>query len=154
MQKIKVFIVSIVVFMVITSAAISAQSTEVVDNLLSSETAGFGDSVYMIAVGSGLADDDSVSVSEAVVLVNGKGWNVSQKSADQAISLGELSFIIMQALDIEGGIMYSLMPSPRYAVRELKFLDLITEEAHPDKTVSGGDVINILSEAINMKEAR
>jgi len=153
MQKIKVFLISIVVIFVIAAAGVSGQSMQIIDDLLATENAEFGDSVYMIAIGSGLADD-SATVSEAVELINKKGWNVSNKTAEHAITLGELSFVIMQALDVEGGIMYGLLPSPRYAVRELNYLGLIDGEAHPGNPVSGSDVIKILSGALEIKEAR
>jgi len=153
MQKIKVFLSSIVVIFVIAVAGVSGQSMQIMDDLLATATADFGDSVYMIAIGSGIADD-SVTVSEAVELISKKGWNVSNKTAEEAVNLGELSFVIMQALDMKGGIMYSLIPSPRYAVRELNYLGLIDGEAHPGNPVRGSDVIKILSGAIEIKEAR
>lgn len=152
MQKIKVFIVSIVILTVITAAGISAQSMQIMDDLLAMTEADFGNSVYMITVGSGIADE-SVSVDEAVELITAKGWNKTGKSADKTVTLGELSYIIMQTLDMSGGIMYSLLPSPRYAVREFDYLGLITGDSHPGSKVSGEDVIRILSGAIELKEA-
>ena len=65
----------------------------------------------------------------------------------------EVSFIIMQALDMSGGIMYSLLPSPRYAAREFDNLGLVIGDAHPGTTLSGGDVIRMLSGAIEIQEA-
>jgi hypothetical protein len=153
MQKIKVYIVSIVVIFVIATAGISAQSMQVVDDLIAAEAAGFGDTVYMIAVGSGLADE-SLPVSDTVDLVTDKGWNPAKKSANEAISCGDLAFIIMQAFELEGGLMYSLLPSPRYALRELIYLGLLERKTHPGSTLSGADVIRILAGAIDIKEAR
>lgn len=151
MQKNKVFLF-FGALLLLTVASIQAQSTEIVENLLLSDQAAFGDSVYMIAVGSGLLDDD-VSVSEAVSNITKNGWNKSGKNAEDTITLGEFSYIAMQALDIPGGIMYRLFPSPRYALRELAYLGIIDEKFHPDNTLSGSNFINILSAILEIKES-
>jgi hypothetical protein len=153
MQKINVFLIISAVILLFGTVNVTAQSMEIIDDLLLAETADFGSSVYMIAVGSGLADE-SVSISEAVDLISENKWNKSRKKADDPISLGELSFITMKALKMHGGLMYSLMPSSRYAVRELAYLGLIEGEAHPGNKVNGEDVLNILSQAIALKEAK
>lgn len=152
MQKIKVFLICIAIIFLISAAGVTAQSMDIIDNLLESKTANFGASVYMIAVGSGIADE-SVSISEAVDIISEKKWNKSRKEADEPITLGEMSFITMKALKLPGGIMYSLIPSARYALREFAYLGLIEGGAHPGDEIRGTDVLNILSQAIALKEA-
>ena len=152
MQKIKVFLICTAVIFLIGAAGVTAQSMDIIDNLLESETADFGDSVYMIAVGSGIADE-SVSTSEAVNIISEKKWNKSGKKAGDQITVGEMSFITMKALKIRGGLMYTLMPSGRYAAREFAYLGLIEGGAHPGDKMKGADVLNILSQAIALKEA-
>ena len=151
MQKNKVFFILTAILFMITFSNLSAQSNEVVDNLLLAKEAGFGETAYMIAVGSGLADE-SISTAEAVSIISEKKWNRQNKTAGDKITLGETSFLIMKALEMKGGIMYSLMPSPRYAVRELNYLGLLNTEPHPNRSVSGKDVLDILAEAIALKE--
>ena len=153
MQKIKVFLISCFIIFAVAVSGISAQSADVVDNLLASENANFGDSVYMAVVGSGLADD-TISIDEAVKLINSKGLNAGNKSAEKNISLGEFSYIVMKLFQMDGGIMYMLFPSPRYAARELDYLGLIDGDAHPGNPVSGSEIIRIISGVIDIKEAR
>ena len=152
MQKNKVFLILTVLIFMAAAAGISAQSMQVIDDLLAADQALFGDSVYMVAVGSGIADE-SVSTAKAVEIISDKGWNVENKKGDSPITLGELSFITMQAFDLEGGIMYMLMPSARYAVRELAFEGVISVEAHPGNAVKGDEVLRIISGAVDLKEA-
>ncbi len=152
MQKNKVFLIFTAVIILVGAASLNAQSMEIVDNLLASGEAGFGESVYMIAVGSGIADENA-TINDAVNIITENKWNKSHKEASDPVTLGEMSYIIMQAFGMKGGIMYTLFPSPRYAVRELVFLEVLDSGAHPNKTVTGEDVINILSKAIELKEA-
>lgn len=152
MQKTKVFFI-LAAAMLIFTASIYAQSNEIVDNLLLAQEAGFGEAVYMITVGSGLADEN-ISEADAVKLVSDKRWNKGNKKVDDKITLGEASFIIMKSLKINGGLMYTLFPSPRYAVRELDYLGLINTEPHPGRKVSGQDFLDILSKAIALKEKK
>ena len=153
MQKIKVFLICSLLLFLVAVASTSAQSSELIDSLLGSDEASFGESAYMVAVGSGLADE-TVSVSEALEMIEKKGLNIKGKSAGDEITLGELSYMIMELFDIGGGIMYSLFPSPRYAARELDFLGFIDAEAHPGNRIAGDSVIRMISSAIDMKEAR
>jgi hypothetical protein len=152
MQKNKVFLTFTLVLLLVAAAGITAQSPEIMDNLLESDAATFGESAYMIAVGSGIAEDD-VSIPEAVKLIEQKGWSKSGREADSLVTLGEFSFMVMEALELEGGIMYSLFPSPRYAVRELAFKGFVTSEPHPGNLVGGDDVLSILSLAVSSREA-
>lgn len=151
MQKTKVFVILAAVIFLITAGSVSAQSNQVLDNLLLAQEANFGEAVYMIAVGSGIADED-MSVADAVQLVSENRWNKAGKGAGDKITLGEASFIIMKALKIRGGLMYMLFPSPRYAVRELDYLEFLNVEPHPRNKITGKDFLDILNKAIAYKE--
>ena len=150
MQKNNVFLILTAVLFIISAVGVSAQSAAVVDELLGQETAKFGESVYMITVGSGLVDD-SASIPEAMKAAAEEKWISSRDEAGDEISLGELSLLTMKAFKIHGGVMYMLFHSPRYAVRELAYLDIVRGEAHPGNTLSGEDVLDILSRTISMK---
>ncbi len=153
MQKNHVFLILTVALLVFAAAGVFAQSADIVDNLLSQENARFGEAVYMIAVGSGLASE-SVSIADAVKIIKDKHWTGAFKNSTDPITLGEVSFITMKALKIHGGLMYTLFPSPRYAVRELAYLGFIEGEAHPGNKMKGDQVLEILSKAIAFKEGK
>ncbi|MDC7227357.1 MAG: hypothetical protein PQJ61_11400 [Spirochaetales bacterium] len=151
MQKIKVFLILTSLLIFISAVGLSAQSMNIIDDLLDQEVAEYGEAVYLITVGSG-AVNESASISEAMSTAAEEKWISKRADADDSISLGEVSYIIMKSLKIRGGLMYKLFPSPRYAVRELAYLEIVTGQAHPGDNLSGEDVMNILSRAIDFKE--
>ena len=67
--------------------------------------------------------------------------------ADQAVERGTLAVAIVKALKIEGGLAMRLLGgtplSPRYAVRELVFMDLYPASS-PNQTFSGTEFLGII----------
>jgi hypothetical protein len=67
------------------------------------------------------------------------------QSADQAIERGTLAVALVKALSIKGGLtMRVLGPSPRYAVRELQYMDIYPVSS-PNQTFKGSEFLSILS---------
>jgi hypothetical protein len=60
----------------------------------------------------------------------------------------------MKSLELQGGIFYTLFPSPRYALRELTFLRVAAKPNWPDKLVAGDEVMRMLTKAIDLKEKK
>jgi hypothetical protein len=60
----------------------------------------------------------------------------------------------MRALDIPGGIMYSMFPGPRYAAREIAYLGFVRGSGAPGRTVSGNEVMYILGRVLEWKEGQ
>lgn len=69
------------------------------------------------------------------------------QSADHAVERGTLAVALVRALSIKGGLtMRVLGPSPRYAVRELQYLDIYPPSS-PNQTFKGSEFLSILSKA-------
>jgi hypothetical protein len=69
------------------------------------------------------------------------------QSADQAVERGTLAVALVKALSIKGGLtMRVLGPSPRYAVRELQYMDIYPVSS-PNQTFKGSEFLSILSRA-------
>ena len=151
MKKLIVF--SIIVLLAFTALPGFSQSTDIVDTILEQEKTEVGHAAYMVLVAAGELSE-SASPGEAVSLLNEKGWNFSSKEADEAIRLGEYSYIIMQAFDIGGGIFYSLFPGPRYAARELVYKKFVTGGLSYLRDVSGEEALRILGRVLEWKGAR
>ena len=137
---------------VFTGWNLFGQSNSVIDTLLGESAADFGNSAYMVLTGAGLLDEGS-DVSEGLKIFAEGKWNaLAGKRAEDPLTLGEYSFLITGAFDIQGGLMYRLFPGPRYAVRELKYLGIIDRDADPSVPVSGEDVIRILGYVLEWKD--
>lgn len=64
--------------------------------------------------------------------------------AEWAVERGTLAVAIVRALDIEGGVMLRVLgPTPRYAVRELVFMELYPPSS-PHQTFSGAEFLGII----------
>ena len=67
--------------------------------------------------------------------------------AEQAVQRGTLAVALVKALDIKGGVMLRLLgPTPRYAVRELVFMELYPPSS-PSQTFSGVEFLGIIAKA-------
>lgn len=67
-----------------------------------------------------------------------------KEPANQAISRGTLAVAITRAAQIKGGVMLHVMPnSPRYATRELMYMDLYPPSS-PNQTFSGAEFLGII----------
>ena len=135
------------------SLFVHSQSNTVIDELLEKEKAGFGRTAYMVFTASGIMRDDS-SLEESLRYLNKLNWNMKNKEPGEYITLGEYSLMLMKTFSIEGGIMYQLFPGPRYAARELYYLELIDENRNSNRYLSGEEVIRILGRFLEWKESR
>ena len=63
---------------------------------------------------------------------------------DSRISCSGLSFLVMKAFNLKGGMMYRLTDNKRYAYRELKDRGIITGRAYSNKPVSGEQLLQML----------
>ena len=75
-----------------------------------------------------------------------KGW--VSAGANEAITLRDTAFLIMNAFELKGGLMYRLFRNPRYAYREMIYHRLIQGKADPAMTVSGQRLLHILGRTL------
>jgi len=139
--------------LVASAAGLSAQSNELIDALLEEAEAGFGETVYLALTAGELIPEDA-SVEEAVRELDARQWNVKAKSAEDPMSLGEYSYLLMRIFGIQGGLMYRLFPGPRYATRELAFLEIVRGNPSPGRTLSGEEAMRILGALMEWTEVQ
>ncbi len=145
-------LILLLAFVLLGAAAnISAQSNEVIDALLEEETTSFGQAAYLVLTASARISDDTTPAEAAAEIV-GQGWTVPARTAEEPLTLGEYSFLLMQAFELKGGIMYRIIPGPRYAGRELAYLRFIKGNTSPYRTFSGEEAIGILGRLMEWKE--
>jgi hypothetical protein len=72
---------------------------------------------------------------------------------ERAVDRGTLAVAMVRALAIKGGwVMHAFGPSPRYAVKEMQFLNLYPPSS-PNQTFSGGEFLAVLSKAEEYQRA-
>jgi hypothetical protein len=144
-------------FLVFAIAAIAvplltAQSNEVLDSVLGEATISYGNAAYLIGTASGLFPE-TTAPADAGPLLEQKGWGTPGHGATDPVTLGDFSYMLTRAFEIHGGIMYWILPGPRYATRELAYLGVISGPAKPGMSLSGERALRILEKMLNRKEA-
>ena len=127
-----------------------AQSNELIDRLLEQPQASFGAAAYLVLAASGALDPDATE-QQALESLSEKGWKLRAAQAEEPIRLGEFCFLIMEAFEEKGGLMYRLFPGPRYAVRELAYRELVHGKVHSRRLPSGQEVLQILAGYLDQK---
>ena len=143
------WLVGSVLLAALCSAGAYAQSNQVVDRLLDEKAAVFGDAAYMILTAAGVVPETATG-ADAVAAVNAAGYLHGSRTETQPITLGEVCYLIMKTQKMKGGLLYSLLPGPRYATRELAYLHIVKGVTHPGRTVTGEEVLRMLESAIEV----
>ena len=133
------------------AASLGAQSNQAIDRLLEGRPAAFGEAAYVILSAAGLVPESS-SGEEATSVVAQRKLLPKTPSATDPATLGEVCFLIMETQGIKGGLFYRLFPGPRYATRELAAMGLLKGITHPNRAVSGEEVMWILGAVLDWKE--
>ncbi len=132
---------------------LSAQSAQKITELIATEKANYGNASWLIAVQTNLAGDTASDEEAFEILVENdyirqKPSSTGEKlipSAGDEIKIKDFALLCTKAYKIKGGLLYRLTKSPRYALRELKAMKVISNDAEPDSIVSGKQMIHILN---------
>jgi hypothetical protein len=90
-----------------------------------------------------------LSPEEAFEQAMAKGWLPKGAAADDPITLGGLSLLMMKAFNLKGSMMYAIFPGPRYAFRAMVSRSFIQGAADPGMKVSGERFLLILGKVLN-----
>jgi hypothetical protein len=140
----------LVLFLLFLSFTGFAQSNTFLDEVLEREEVLFGGALKLVFSGAGLLPED-VTEERAIAYLESQDWGIAVKGTAQTITLGEYSLVVMKALDLPGGIMYSIASVPRYAVRELDYLGFIDGSTAPGRTLSGEEAVRVLGRALEWR---
>ncbi len=140
-----------VVLLLAGAASLCAQSNQTVDRLLDEKPAVFGDAAYVILTAVGFVPDTATG-EEAAAAVADKKLLPKTPAATAPVTLGQVCFLIMETQGLKGGLLYRMFPGPRYATRELASMGLLKGYTHPNRVVSGEEVMWILGAVLDLKE--
>jgi len=137
--------------MILTVSGIFAQSNEIIDKLLTEDAADLGSTAYMVLSAASMIDENT-GTAEAAAMLADKGMGIFKgKNPSERVTFGEYSYMLMEAFGIKGGIMYRLIPGPRYASREIKYMGF-SDKSDPSASISGEEVLRILGYVLEWKE--
>jgi hypothetical protein len=145
------------IFLVLAMAATAvslatAQSNEVLDTVLGEASLSYGNAAYLVGTASGhLAE--TIAPAEAGAALEQVGLGRPGLASTAPVTLGDFSYMITRAFGMHGGIMYSILPGPRYATRELAYRGIISGPAMSGMSLSGERALRIIEKVIHRQEA-
>ena len=134
---------------------LTAQSNDIIDTILAEERLTAGSAAYLVL---SLADPDAIPDSrEAAFAALAQKVDlapVSAGGADDQVSIGEFSYLLQQSLALPRGIGSRIQPGPRYALRDLKFLNIVQGRVYPAMALSGERALRIAGQTLSRTEER
>lgn len=134
-------------FFLLLPVILSAQTAAELENVLQTQEVTYAQATRFV-LASGLNTDAANDQNAYEWAVSNK-WVPKNTSPDEAITLSRLSFLIMKAFDMKGGLMYSFFPGPRYAYRTMVSRSYIQGTADPSMKVSGENFLLILGRVLS-----
>lgn len=134
---------------------LSAQSNEIIDTILAEERLTAGSAAYLVL---SLADADMIPDSrQAAFAALAQKVDLSPVSAgavDDQVSIGEFAYLLQQSLALPRGLGSRILPGPRYALRDLKFLNIVQGRVYPAMGLSGERALRIAGQTLSLTEER
>ena len=125
--------------------ALYAQTATEMDLLLETNEVSAATAAYFTLGAAGLLQpglSGTEAFTTAYDTARSRGW--VNTAANEAVTLQETAFLLMNAFELKGGVMYSLFPNPRYAYRELLYHKLIQGRSYYNMRVSGIELLRII----------
>ncbi len=123
---------------------LSAQSNERLDDLLSQAPARFDSTTYLI-LSAAKQVPDTATPAEAFAAAATAGFVPKTAKPEDPVSVQDLSYLLMKALKLNGGLEWTFLPNPRAAYRELAYREAVNDTGGPDRAVAGDEVVRTLT---------
>lgn len=149
MRQKKLLLVGVLLFLGVMVGF--AQSNALIDEILAQKKLGYSYAAYLVLSAAGVIPD-TATPEQALEALAQQDWDIKIPEGPADITLGQYAYLLMRAFNIPGGLMYRLIPGPRYAAREIAYLGFVTEQPSPYRKISGEETLQILENVLNWKE--
>ncbi|WP_010263890.1 hypothetical protein [Treponema primitia] len=136
-----------ILFLLCLGSYTHAQTAALMDGALGVREVNQGQAAYFVLTAAELIPADA-GIEAAFAQAQADTW--LRNKADSPISMGELSYLIMQAFKLKGSVFYRLFPGPRYAYRELVYRRLIPPPNDPARRVTGPQFFQVLGNVLRV----
>jgi len=137
------FLGSALLLLIVGGGVATSQSADLMMAVSGQDSLRVGEAAALIGIVGGSLPSQAEPAT-AVDELRRIGYVLPQKQPAAPITVGEFSFLIIQLLDLPAGMLYSIFPGPRYAVRELVARGVLAAGVHPGATLSGSEALRIL----------
>jgi hypothetical protein len=138
-------------FFLLLPAVLSAQTAAELNTVLETSAVTCAQAARFVLTSADVVPEESFAGDAAFEQAVANRWLPSAAAADDPVRLGDLSFLLMRAFQVRGGLMYTLRPGPRYAFRTMVSRSLIQGTSDPAMTVSGERFLRILGNVLSYK---
>lgn len=121
--------------LLLLSAPAYSQTAADMESLLEAGEITFSQAAYFTLASALERPPENPEAAFAMALE--KGWLPAGAESGSALTLGDLSLLIMKAFNLEGGLMYCFFPGRRYAYREMTSRGFIEGRSYPSMKVPG-----------------
>jgi len=126
----------------------SAQSSEKISDILNSSEVNLAQISYIAGTCGFNLPENSNYTTAFNEMKRRRYFGQNSKESDKA-TLAQASYLFMKATKMEGGLMFKITDSKRYAFKELKARGLIPQTAEASLPLTGHDAINLLNTCIS-----
>lgn len=130
-----------------TPAQNAQEEARLLDRLRSGARVSYQDGALATLAAAGQIDTATLSAlttAERRALMN-DSFGLTVFSPDQALTHAQFAYLVMEAFPLPRSLWYRLAPSPRYALRELRFRRLLAEELPAGEEIDGPTALALLS---------
>jgi outer membrane protein OmpA-like peptidoglycan-associated protein len=130
---------------------ISAQTAQKVEDLLNQPAISWSAAARFALEAAEKATLDNPD--EAFQFAASRNWLPKNSVASGNARLNGVALLLINAFDLSGGLLYSLVKNPHYAYRELVYKEVIQGKADPEMTVSGQQFLFMINRILAIRDA-
>lgn len=134
----------ITITMILLSSALFSQSDEVLDRLYAFEEAKTLETALIVFQASN-ALTDQATIEDASALLGESKWGLKVLDDGEFITVGGFSQLLLEAFQLDHGVMYNILPIRRYALKEMLYLGYILGNPYPGDIMTSFNVIYAVS---------
>ena len=146
----RVFVASLLLFFVLCTGLYAQSASAELETLLAAEELTYAQAArFILQVSEVLVTNNP---EEAFRYAAYRDWIPKNAKPDDTAQLGGVSLLLMQAFDLDGGIMYNISKTPHYALRELMYKNVVQSWADVYVRVSGEQLLFYIGRILNIRE--
>jgi len=143
-------ILIIMSFLVFFSVSLYAQTAAELDKMLQTDVVTCAQASRFVLAGASndASAGKTLTAQAAFETAAANNW-LKGVNPEDPITLGKLSYLVMKAFELKGGLMYAIFPGPRYAYRSLSNRFWIQGTSDPAMTIDGQGFLLILGKVLS-----
>jgi hypothetical protein len=140
-------------FLLFVPALLHSQTAQKLEELLNSIALSNEETAWLVLEAADISRPAGISSpADAFLYASAQKWFPSRAIPEGRTRLDELSLLIMQSFNLQGGFLYMLTKNPHYAYRELAYLNILYGRIDPEMPVSGDLLLYTVNRVLSYME--